>query len=373
MTNGWEDYYEILQVHFMAEPDIIKNSYIKLSKKYHPDVNKSEDAKNVMQKINRAYDTLRDPVLRAQYMVKWMDKYSLIGSSQNNRKRIHQLDFAVVPCKNVLLNYLSLLSQKKYAKAFQLLSNRDKQALTKNDFIKWQSLVSEIFVLNNFECTLKNIYKNVYDDDKNFFEIIVQLEVSSTEKNLIMDRTEQDTFCKNIIYEENSWRVFLGHKDIKSFINKFNQLVTLKKSKNKTNIGIIEKLMINLTEKLDNKSEFIKIGEKEQIRHNRYGNKFSIIQCTIFNNQKDLIFKKNDIYEISEIVEANIRNLDTLCRWNDTMFLLLLVETDAKGASTVAHKLNWILKKNFKTYEFKFNVKEQKYDSFKSLIDSLSK
>ncbi len=371
MLNGWEDYYEILQVHFMAEPDIIKNAYIKLSKKYHPDVNKSSDAKNMMQKINRAYDTLSDPISRAQYMVKWMDKYTLVGSSQTKGKIIHQLDFAVGPCKNVLLNYLDFLSKKNYGKAFQLISNKDKQNITKNDFIKWQSLVSEIFVLTNFECTLKNIYKNVQDADKNFFKIIVQLEVESMEKNLIMDRTEKDTFCKNVIYEENSWRIFLGHKDIKSFINKFNQLVTLKKSKTKDNTGIIEKFLISLNEKIDTKNEFIKTGEKEQLRHNRYGNKFSIIQCTVSNNQNDSLFKKSAIQEIGEIIETNTRNLDTLCRWDDNIFLLLLIETDEKGANTVANKLHWILKKNFKTYEFIFNVKEQKYDSFKALIESL--
>lgn len=34
------DYYEILQVHVNAEPEIIKAAYKRLSIKYHPDVNK---------------------------------------------------------------------------------------------------------------------------------------------------------------------------------------------------------------------------------------------------------------------------------------------------------------------------------------------
>lgn len=37
-----EDYYRILQVHYLAEPEIIESAYKRLAKKYHPDVNKNE-------------------------------------------------------------------------------------------------------------------------------------------------------------------------------------------------------------------------------------------------------------------------------------------------------------------------------------------
>ena len=47
----WEDYYEILQIHHSAEPEIIKAAYGKLAQKYHPDINKDPAAGERMKKI----------------------------------------------------------------------------------------------------------------------------------------------------------------------------------------------------------------------------------------------------------------------------------------------------------------------------------
>ena len=40
-----KDYYKILEVEEQSSEDDIKKSYRTLSKKYHPDVNKSKEAK----------------------------------------------------------------------------------------------------------------------------------------------------------------------------------------------------------------------------------------------------------------------------------------------------------------------------------------
>lgn len=62
-----DDYYEILQVHYLAEPEVIEVAYKKLAQKYHPDLNKSIGAIDVMKKINVAHDILSDPVKRRDY------------------------------------------------------------------------------------------------------------------------------------------------------------------------------------------------------------------------------------------------------------------------------------------------------------------
>lgn len=63
-------YYEILGVSPDATETDIKKAYRTLSLKYHPDRNPSEDAKEKIQKINEAYETLGDPALRKQYDTK---------------------------------------------------------------------------------------------------------------------------------------------------------------------------------------------------------------------------------------------------------------------------------------------------------------
>jgi DnaJ-class molecular chaperone len=66
-----DDYYLILQVHHLAEPEVIEGAYRKLAKKYHPDINKSADAGEMMKRINRAYEELRDPLKRKLYDSKY--------------------------------------------------------------------------------------------------------------------------------------------------------------------------------------------------------------------------------------------------------------------------------------------------------------
>ncbi|ORX70819.1 hypothetical protein DL89DRAFT_266939 [Linderina pennispora] len=62
-----DDYYSILGVKRDASQSEIKKSYYQLAKKYHPDANKAEDAKEKFIKIQEAYDTLSDESKRKNY------------------------------------------------------------------------------------------------------------------------------------------------------------------------------------------------------------------------------------------------------------------------------------------------------------------
>lgn len=60
-------YYEVLQVHSDAQPEVIQAAYRALVRKYHPDVNSSPDATRRMQEINEAYEILSNQELRESY------------------------------------------------------------------------------------------------------------------------------------------------------------------------------------------------------------------------------------------------------------------------------------------------------------------
>lgn len=61
------DFYEVLGVSKDASSDEIKKAYRKLARKYHPDVNKSDDAETKFKEVKEAYDVLSDDQKRSNY------------------------------------------------------------------------------------------------------------------------------------------------------------------------------------------------------------------------------------------------------------------------------------------------------------------
>ncbi len=83
-----KDYYKILGVNKTSTKEEIKKAYKKLAKKYHPDLNKSEDSAEKFKEINEAAAILADDQKRTQY-----DQY---GTTADQFRGFEGFDFSDV-------------------------------------------------------------------------------------------------------------------------------------------------------------------------------------------------------------------------------------------------------------------------------------
>jgi curved DNA-binding protein len=67
MPVAFRDYYETLGVSRGATSEEIRSAYRKLARRYHPDINKDEDAEQLFKEVAEAYEVLSDADKRERY------------------------------------------------------------------------------------------------------------------------------------------------------------------------------------------------------------------------------------------------------------------------------------------------------------------
>ena len=82
MKREFVDYYEILGVSSLASSDEVRKAFRMLSRRYHPDVSKEENAEEIYQKITEAYEVLGDEDKRRDYDL----NYSYLKKQNNDSK-----------------------------------------------------------------------------------------------------------------------------------------------------------------------------------------------------------------------------------------------------------------------------------------------
>jgi curved DNA-binding protein len=81
------NYYKIIGVNKDASIKEIKSAYRLHSKKWHPDINHSSNAKSMMQKINEAYHWLlinHKPVIQDKYKKEESDQTESVRNEAQN-------------------------------------------------------------------------------------------------------------------------------------------------------------------------------------------------------------------------------------------------------------------------------------------------
>jgi diguanylate cyclase (GGDEF)-like protein len=300
----------------------------------------------MMQKINLAYEVLSDSVKRQQYNLEWKDKLYKSNSNDGNAAcEKSQKSFSAA--KSVLEEYFRNIMDNRFDFSYELISSIDKLNITKDDFISWQRAVSVIFHLTDYSCKVYGTYKNKLLNG-HMFEDIMDFSVNVVEYNAVMDMVDKNTIRKMTVLEYGKWRVFVGYEKLQPLISKFKALTSLLTAKSVIGELVEAHSKVDSQTGLLNQRGIIERAENEILRFNRYGNVFSIIMCDIdiikmVNKNIAQEAKDHIVKSAGEILVSSLRRLDSIGRWGEKTFLILLPETSLSSAVKVIDKINRIL------------------------------
>ena len=127
--NSTFNYYELLGVKENASKEEIKVAYKKQMKKWHPDINKSDDAISMSAKINEAKEVLLDDTKRKdydEYLKKKIDEnYSRYTQrkaySENNKKEASEYEDKKVTKWQYFNDFLKHANIPTYKKIFSFI------------------------------------------------------------------------------------------------------------------------------------------------------------------------------------------------------------------------------------------------------------
>lgn len=122
------DFYELLGIKKDATKEEIKKSYRDMVKKYHPDVNKSDEASKIIISLNEAKETLLDDDKRKEYDkllddINHSKTYSNNSTSYSAKKEEYKENYSesYVTRWQFLMTYLNYGKDKLSIKFFKTL------------------------------------------------------------------------------------------------------------------------------------------------------------------------------------------------------------------------------------------------------------
>lgn len=104
-------YYDILKVEKFADEKTIKSAYIKLQKKYHPDIYNGDKkyAQRVTCEINNAYSVLSDANKRKEYDLSLNFEKESFTDNKLNKKEFKESKINKKNIKKTLLKELKTI------------------------------------------------------------------------------------------------------------------------------------------------------------------------------------------------------------------------------------------------------------------------
>lgn len=334
MPSKFKDYYQILQVHFDASPDVIKAAYRKLSTLYHPDTSNNENAVTQMLEINEAYDVLSDSTKRTAYHRLWME--------QHNQRSNHVYSAAYPPngllydeAKTTLEQFFHALYTKKWDLAYHYLTLEDQNRISKSQFYNWREAVSECFEMQHYRIQKYRSYTRCRIGEY-IYEQVIEYAVSVDDLDLQTSQTSQSVTHKYVAFDGTSWKVCLCMKSVKEATLKFKLMA--QRRKNYDPVALYQSAVSKkdpLTG-LYSKTGFYEEASKEVERFRRHNNPISLVAFQI--QCKERVREIPCLCQCASIIKTNSRITDIIGRFGNNQIVCLLAETTEQEAFFATQK-----------------------------------
>ncbi len=347
MPSQIKDYYQILQVHYDASPDVIKAAYHKLCTLYHPDTDKNIGQTEHMAEINEAYRILSDADQRTAYHKLWQKHFT-----QRNNYVLHAMYFPEGTkqdaSKNILDQFFHALYTKNWTTAYSCLTIEDQERIPHRQFHAWRDAVSSCFEMQDYHIQKYRSYSHcrigetIYAKAAEYAVIIHDLDLQTS-------HISQSTAHKCTAFDGTSWKVCLGIKSVRQATLKYKLLAQRRKNYDPMTLYQSAAAKIDPLTGLLSENGFYDEALKEVARFRRYHRPFSLIVFQV--HCKDSTREIPCLCQCASIIKATSRINDLIARFGNNQIVCLLIETDETQATLATQK-------------FVANIRKRQVESF---------
>ena len=362
----FKDYYQILQVHYDASPDVIKAAYRKLSTLYHPDTSHNPNEDKQMLDINEAYSILSNPEKRTTYHKLWLQNRT-DRSRQVHPASAFNASLSDISAKDVLDRFFHALLTKNWKNAYACLTLEDQEHFTLDEFSAWKDAVNSCFEMQDYRISFYKNYSKCRIEGT-VYPFVKEFAVTITDTDLQLSQTSQNMSHKYVAYDGNSWKVCLGMHSLKQATLKFKLMAS--RRQNYDPIMIYNNAVSRtdpLTGLLSEKG-FYDDSFKEIERHKRYHNpvSFAVFQIDCYRPEREIYC----LCQCASILKTECRINDIIGRLGNKQIVCLFAETNEKQAEAAVNKFLKSIKIR-QSEPFTVNAGILQYNRIHSLEDTV--
>jgi len=365
MSNLLES-YRVLGVKVGAGMADVTTSYRQLCRTYHPDVTDDPDAEEQMKQINIAYTVLREK-FRRESAFRDRQNYSRpvrrYPTQDTNRQtedarqqatQAHEQKAAERAAASadaerlaysVLHDYFIALNACDYSKAYDLLSNHDKNHIDIQSFTQWRESVARLYPMREFKIAGgSSIAVVTWGDNKTFHAR--KFRVAITEDSYTDTSSLSGDIDKLVINENGKWGVFLGYKEVSQLTRAFDKRFESKKKQE------VEKRWEEYRAGFHHEYDMLNIDglrktiSKELYRQRRYGGSMTFAAISVDHPDTQNNVREELLRSAAKTICSTLRETDVPAYADDGVFAVMFVELGKKNAKNIIERLIDSIRKN---------------------------